>query len=170
MTDRKNYPPPRHGIDLEVWHTFCAISDPANRHVFTKEAAYKAFRHVRVDGGTRVMQELTDTARELQKYGLISKEELSHLILLSVTTPVSEAELMAKVARLYPRGDQSISLEEVLSPERLAEFRALRQSRISAGGVPLKVNSNEVMAAYRRERLERVQRGEFEPDGDDDKA
>jgi hypothetical protein len=127
LTERKNYPPPKHGIGPEVWSTFCAISDPDNAHLFTKEAAYKAFRHVRVDGGTRVMRELTETARELHKYGLVTKEELSQLILLSVTAPVSEAELLAKVAKMYPRGDQSISLEEVMSPERLAEFRAKRE-------------------------------------------
>ncbi|BDT72778.1 hypothetical protein os4_23230 [Comamonadaceae bacterium OS-4] len=139
MTDPKDYPPPRHGIDPEVWSTFCAISDPANRHLFTKEAAYKAFQHVRVDGGSRVMQELTDTARELHKYGLMTKEELSHLILLSVTVPVDEAALMAKIAERYPRGDQSISLEEVISPECLAEFHARRKSRIGVGGISLQV-------------------------------
>ncbi|MDR7307956.1 hypothetical protein [Rhodoferax saidenbachensis] len=127
MTERKNYPPPKHGIDPAVWSTFCAISDPDNRHLFTKEAAFEAFKHVRVDGGSRVMQELTETARELHRYGLVTKEELSHLILLSVTAPVDEATLMAKIAEKYPRGDQSISLEEVLSPERLAEFRARRK-------------------------------------------
>ncbi len=124
MTDRKGYPPPRHGIDPDVWRTFCAISDPANRNLFTKEAAYKAFQHVRVAGGSRVIKELTETARELHKYGLISKEELSHLILLSVTAPVDEATLMARIAEKYPRGDQSVTLEEVMSPEELSEIRA----------------------------------------------
>jgi hypothetical protein len=95
------------------------------------------------------MQELTETARELQKYGLITKEELSQLISLSVNAPVNEAELMAMIAEKYPRGDQSISLEEVLSPERLAESREGRKSRFSIGGTPLKsataAASREVM-------------------------
>jgi hypothetical protein len=145
MTDRKDYPPPRPGIDPEVWYTFCAISDPSNRHVFTKEAAYEAFKHVRVDGGSRVMQELTETARELHKYGLVTKEELSHLILLSVTAPVDEAALMAKIAERYPRGDQSVSLEEVMSPECLAEFRARRKSRIGVGGIPLQATTQDAV-------------------------
>jgi len=78
---------------------FCAISDPDSAHLFTKEAVSKAFQHVRNDGGSRAMQELTDTARELHRYGLLSKEELSHLILLSVTAPTADAEVLAIIAK-----------------------------------------------------------------------
>lgn len=173
VTDNKNYPPPRHGISPEVWYTFCAISDPSNRHLFTKEAAYEAFKHLRVEGGTDAANELIDTAREMHKSGLVSKKELSRLILLSVTVPMSDEDIRKLLDRLlqeHPQGEQSVALEEVLTPEQLAGFYARRQSRISAGGVPLQVNSSEVMAAYRRERLERVQRGEFELDCDEDKT
>jgi hypothetical protein len=97
------------------------------------------------------MQELTETARELHKYGLVTSEELSHIILLSLPAPVDEAELMAKIAEKCPRGDQSISLEEALSPERLAEFRVRLKSRLSIGGVPLK----PATAAAIREVLQR---------------
>lgn len=154
MTDPKDYPPPKHGIDPEVWNTFCAISDPANRHLFTKEAVYESFKHVRVDCGSRVMRELTETARELHKYGLVTTEELSHLILLSVTAPASEAALMAKIAERYPRGDQSVSLEEVMSPECLAEFRARRKSRIGVGGISLQVATPDAVLTVMQQDFE----------------
>lgn len=39
----------RTGVSLEVVETFSAISDPKNAHLFTREAAHRAFAHLKPD-------------------------------------------------------------------------------------------------------------------------
>lgn len=82
--------------------------------------------HAHAHGDSHVLTKLLQTARELHKSGQMSDAELSYLVLLANTKPVNEAELMARVEEKYPRGNQSVALEEILSPERIAEIRSLR--------------------------------------------
>jgi len=43
----------RHGVSKAVWNTFAAISYPANKQVFSAEAAMKAFAHVKAKDPTK---------------------------------------------------------------------------------------------------------------------
>lgn len=113
-------------VDRSVWNTCAAISDPINADALSRKATQQLLEHVRVDGDAHALTELLPTARELHKNGQISAAELSYLVLLANTQPINEAELMARVAKKYPRGDQSVSLEDILSPERIVAIRALR--------------------------------------------
>lgn len=112
--------------DSSVWNTCAAISDPKNTPNFSREAAQQPVEHVRVNGDSHVLAELLPTARELHQTGQMSAAELSYLVLLANTQPMDEVELMARVEKMYPRGDLSVSLEEILSPEHIVAIRAFR--------------------------------------------
>nr|WP_315232430.1 hypothetical protein [uncultured Albidiferax sp.] len=113
-------------VDSSVWNTCAAISDTKKAPIFSREAALQPLEQVRVDGDSHVLTELLQTARELHKSGQMSDAELSYLVLLANTKPMNEAALMAKIEERYPRRDQSVSLEDILSPERIVAIRALR--------------------------------------------
>ena len=112
------------GVDSGVWNTCAALSNPQNTPIFNREAARQPLEQVRVDGDSHALAELLPAARELHQSGQVSDAELSYLVLLAITKPMDEAELLARIAQMYPRGDQSVSLEDILSPERIVAIRA----------------------------------------------
>jgi hypothetical protein len=113
-------------LDNCVWNTCAAISDPKNTPIFNREAVRQLLEQVRVIGDSSALKELLPTARVLHKSGQMSDAELSYMVLFANTQPINEVEVMARVEKMYPRGDQSVSLEDILSPERIVAIRALR--------------------------------------------
>lgn len=111
-------------VDSSLWNTFAAISDPQNAPIFSPEAAKQLVEHVRVNGDSHVLAELLPTARELHNTGQMSDAALSSLVLFENTKPMDEAEVITRVEKMYPKGDQSVSLEDILSPELLAPLES----------------------------------------------
>lgn len=53
-------------------------------------------------GDSRVLKELLETAAELRNAGLMSKQDFSHMVLLSVTRPMTDAQIKEIIAKRYP--------------------------------------------------------------------
>jgi len=133
------------------------LADPKNDHLFTKEAAHKAFAHLKE---TSIARTLADASAAL-KSGTLKKLASSpaqvrqprvrtpHEVLLSVTKPVAEAQVKAYVESHYPGKEQPD-----FEPLTDAQYAVLEKAAPKARGKVISSIIDTLLNAPRGEGLQ----------------